>query len=111
MHYLIKDTEFAEILKLFSQIKGIHKKDKTKLRKFLEAICYVCRSGCQWRLLPFYYGNWRAVHKRFKAWSKHNIWQKLFKFSQKDPDLEYVMFDATIVQAHACAAGYGYKTQ
>jgi transposase len=111
MHYLIKDTEFAEILKFLSQVKGIHKRNIARLRRFIEAICYVCRSGCQWRLLPYYYGDWRAVHKRFKEWSKRNIWQKLFAFAQKDPDMEVAIIDSTIVRAHACAAGYGYKSQ
>ena len=111
MHYLIKDTEFTEILKFLAQIKGIHKRDTEQLRRFIEAVCYVCRSSCQWRLLPFYYGSWRAVHKRFKAWSKRNIWQRLFEFVQRDPDMELAIIDATIVRAHACAAGYGYKTQ
>ena len=111
MHYLIKDTEFKEMLKFFSQIKGIHKKDPMRLRRFIEAVCFMSRGGCQWRLLPFYYGDWRAVHKRFKAWSKRGIWQKLFEFVQKDPDMEFAMIDATIVRAHACSAGYGYKTQ
>ncbi len=111
MHYLIKDTEFEEILKFLVQVKGIHKNDVERLRRFIEAVYYVCRSGCQWRLLPFYYGHWRAVHKRFKAWIKHNIWKRLFEFVQKDPDMELAIIDATVVRAHACAAGYGYKTQ
>jgi transposase len=111
MHYLIKDTEFVEILKFLSQVKGIHKRDIVRLRKFIEAVYFVCRSGCQWRLLPLYYGDWRAIHKRFGSWSKRNIWQELFEFAQKDPDMEVAIIDATVVRAHACAAGYGYKTQ
>lgn len=111
MHYLIKDTEFAEILKFLSQVKGIHKTDTDRLRNFIEAVCFIVRSGCQWRLLPYYYGDWRAVHKRFKEWSKRNIWLKLFEFAQKDPDMELAIIDSTIVRAHACAAGYGYNTQ
>lgn len=111
MHYLIKDTEFEEILKFFKQIKGVHKKNVARLRKFLEAVTYVLRSGCQWRLLPYYYGSWRAVHKRFKQWSNRGIWEKLFKAAQIDPDMEQAMIDSTIVRAHACAAGYVKYTQ
>jgi transposase len=106
MHYLIKNTDFEEILKFLKQVKGIHKNNIEQLRKFIEGVCYVLRSGCQWRLLPFYYGNWRAAHKRFKQWEMHSIWKKLFEFVQKDPDMEWVTMDSTIVRAHACAAGY-----
>jgi len=111
MHYLIKDTEFIKILKFLITYKGIHKRNIDQLRLFIEAVYYVCRSGCQWRLLPIYYGNWRAVHKRFKEWSNRDIWKKLFEYVKQDPDLEWVIIDSTIVRAHACAAGYKKNSQ
>lgn len=111
MHYLIKNTEFEKILKFLMQIKGIHKNNQNRLRNFIEGVCYACRSGCQWRLLPIYYGNWRAIHKRFKYWCKLNIWKKLFENFQEDPDMEWVMIDSTVIRAHACSAGYGKDTQ
>jgi transposase len=111
MHYLIKDTDFLKISQFLEQVKGIHTNNVEKLRFFCEAVCYVLRSGCQWRLLPIYYGRWRAVHKRFKAWADRMIWQQLFENFQTDPDMESVMIDSTIVRAHACAAGYGKDTQ
>lgn len=109
--HLIQDTVFEKILKFFDQIKGIHKQNRNQLRLFIEAVHYVSRSGCQWRLLPLYYGKWRTVHKRFKEWSNRNIWQKLFEIGKIDPDMELTMIDSTIVRAHACAAGYGKDTQ
>lgn len=111
MHYLIKDSVFEEILKFLKQVKGIHKNNIDKLRNFIEAIYYMLRSGCQWRLLPYYYSDWRAVHKRFKNWEKRGIWKKLFEYMQKDPDMEWVSLDSTIVRAHACSAGYGKNSQ
>ena len=111
MHYLIKDTDFEKILNFLMHVKGIHKKNIEKLRKFIEAIYYLCRSGCQWRLLPFYYVEWRAVHKRFKQWDERNIWKKMFEYFQNDPDMEWVSLDSTIVRAHACAAGYNKDSQ
>ena len=111
MHHLIKDTEFQEIFKVLSQIKGIHKRNIERLRNFIEAVCYALRTGCQWRLLPTEYGSWRAVHKRFKQWSDKNIWEYLFENVKKDPDMENAMIDATVARAHACAAGYGKDSQ
>ncbi len=111
MHYLIQDNVFEKIIKFLNQIKGIHKKNIEKMRKFIEAVFYVLRSGCQWRLLPFYYGDWRATHKRFNAWAQKNIWHKMFKAMQIDPDMEWTSIDSTIVRAHACAAGYRKDSQ
>ena len=111
MHYLINDIEFEKILKFLQKISGIHKRNIKRLRKFIEAIFYLCKSGCAWRLLPPYYGNWRSIHKRFMDWSKRMIWEKLFEQSKIDPDLEWVMIDSTIVRANACASGYEKDSQ
>jgi transposase len=111
MHYLIKDTDFENILKFLMTIKRIHIKNIDKLRIFLEAIFYMSKAGCCWRLLPFYYGNYRAVHKRFSSWQKQRIWENMFEAAKNEPDMEWIMIDSTIVRAHACAAGYGKDSQ
>lgn len=109
--HLLKDTIFKKIVKYLKKFKSLHTKNSRKLRIFIEAVYYLIRSGCQWRLLPQIYGNWRAVHKRFKAWNDRNIWKNLFELSKVEPDMELTMIDSTIVRAHACAAGYGKNTQ
>ena len=110
MNYYIKAKEWEQILLILCDQKGIHTQNRQKLRLFVEAVWYVARSGCQWRLLPSYYGSYRAVHRRFKSWSDRGIWSLLFERIQ-EPDLEEVMIDATIVRSHACSAGYGKNTQ
>ena len=111
MHYILQDTQFQSILKILIQIKYIHTKNIKSIRRFIDAIFYMLKSGIQWRLLPFYYGHWRAIHKRFKYWAKKGVWQKLFQAIQQDPDMEYVMLDSTIIRANACAAGYKKDSQ
>lgn len=93
------------------QIKGLHKSDPIKLRRFLEGVCFIARGGCQWRLLHQDYGNWRAVHKRFKQWESKGIWEKIFQSSIIDPDMELIMIDSSVVRAHACAAGLRKNSQ
>ncbi len=73
MHYLINNTDFKKILNFLKQVKGINKNNEEKLRAFIEAVYSLSRSGCQIRLFSFYYGEWRAVHKRFKAWSNRDF--------------------------------------
>jgi transposase len=111
MDYFIKKEEWKHILGILSQRKDIYTKNEEKLRVFIEAVWYITRSGCQWRLLPKCYNSWRAVHQRFKRWNDKGIWEELFYKSQIDPDKEVIMIDATIVRAHACAAGYGKDSQ
>ena len=110
MKYYIDSNAWEQILTFLRQIKAIHTRDERSLRRFVEAIWFIVRSGSQWRLLPECYGYWRAVHRRFKRWVDLGIWEQLMEYVT-DKDLELSIIDATIVRAHACSAGYGKDTQ
>lgn len=56
MKYHIENEVWKQIYEFLCACKGIPTRNEPKLRKFIEAIWYVARSGCQWRLLPFYMG-------------------------------------------------------
>src|SRR5512141_1131395 len=43
-------------------------------RRLLEAIFYVVRSGCAWRLLPHDFGPWQTVYGYFRTWSQDWTW-------------------------------------
>jgi transposase len=103
----ISEVAWSKILKFLRGCKNIYVGSEAHCKRFIEAIYWMSRTGAQWRELHNKYGNWNSVFKRFNAWSKRSIWSKLLQFCIEDPDLEYVMIDATIVRAHACAAGYG----
>ena len=67
------------------------------------------RTGAPWRDLPERFGESNRVFQRFHRWAKKGVWQRIFDALQ-DPDLEWVMLDATIVRAHVPAAGARKKT-
>ena len=107
----ISEYTWSKILKFLRNCDGIYIGNEWHCKKFIEAVYWMSRTGAQWRELHDKYGNWNSVFKRFNAWSKKKIWDKLLQFCIHDPDLEYIMMDATIVRAHACAAGYGSQRE
>ena len=78
-------------------------------RLFLDAVLWIARTGAPWRDLPERFGESNSVFQRFNRWAKKGVWQRVFDTLQ-DPDLEWVMLDATIIRAHVHAAGARKKT-
>jgi putative transposase len=44
-------------------------------RSLLNAIFYVVRAGCAWRLLPSDFGPWQTVYGYYRAWSQDWTWR------------------------------------
>jgi transposase len=80
---------------------GVTAKDN---RLFIDAVLWIAKTGAPWRDLPERFGNWYNVWKRFSRWAQKGVWQRIFEALQ-DPDLEWLILDATVVRAHQHAAG------
>ena len=50
---------------------------KVRLRKVINAILYIVRSGCAWRLLPHEFPAWQTVYGYYRYWTKSGIWQRI----------------------------------
>jgi transposase len=50
---------------------------ETKLRDVVDAIFYIARSGCQWRLLPKDFPPYSTVQRYFYAWRDSGLWQTI----------------------------------
>ena len=110
MEPFISGAQFERVYGLLRQERKIHTKERETVRRFLEAVFWIDRSGAQWRFLPTEYGEWNSVYKRFARWDDLGVWGRLFDPVADDPDLQAVLIDATVVRAHACAAGAPKKT-
>jgi putative transposase len=47
------------------------------LREILNAIFYVERSGCAWRLLPHDFPPWKTVYHYFRLWGVDRTWERM----------------------------------
>jgi putative transposase len=46
-------------------------------REILNAIFYVNRAGCQWRMLPHDFPKWQLVYSYFRRWKRDGTWQRI----------------------------------
>ena len=80
---------------------GVTAKDN---RLFVDAVLWIAQTGAPWRDLPERFGTWNSVWRRFDRWSAKGVWLRVFE-ELKDPDLEWLSLDSTVIRAHQHAAG------
>jgi transposase len=54
-------------------LEGVRKRTKPRtvdLYEVFNAVLYLLKSGCQWRMLPEGFPKWRTVHSYFAKWSQ-----------------------------------------
>src|SRR5919109_4089546 len=47
------------------------------LREVLNAILYLVRTGCPWRMLPKDFPPWSTVHTWYRPWRKDGTWERI----------------------------------
>ncbi len=73
----LAEAEGAVLEPLLPAAKPGGRPRTTCLRQVLNAILYVLRSGCQWRLLPTAFPPYQTVYEYFRAWRLTGIWERL----------------------------------
>ncbi len=74
-------------------------------RLFVKAVLWIVHTGSPWRDPPKHFGNWSTAYTRFRDWVKADVCKRMFDAVSDDPDMEYVMVDATIVKVHRHGQG------
>jgi putative transposase len=44
------------------------------MRRIVNGILDVNKTGCQWRLVPKAYGHWNTIHGYWKRWRRDDVW-------------------------------------
>lgn len=75
----LTDRQWSIIRKLLPRVtnKRTGRPRKWSLRAILNAIFYVLKTGCQWRLLPKDFPAWSSVYHYFREWRISGLWQKI----------------------------------
>ena len=72
----LTDEQFALLEPLLPRPRGTGR-PRTDLRAILNAIFYLLRTGCQWRLLPKDFPPWSTVHTWYRRWRRDGTWERL----------------------------------
>ena len=66
----ISREQFAIILSILESARRRTKPRTVDLYDVCCGVLYVLKSGCQWRMLPIDFPNWRTCYKYFQQWSE-----------------------------------------
>jgi putative transposase len=53
------------------------KKRAVEMREVVNAIFYILRAGCSWRMMPHDLPAWQTVYWYFQRWQRKGIWQNI----------------------------------
>jgi putative transposase len=73
----ISDAEWNYIEPHLPAPKGYGRPRTHDLREILNAVFYVLKSGCQWRLLPHDFPRWPTVYHYFRKWRIDGTWERI----------------------------------
>jgi len=81
------------------------------LRRTINGILWILRTGAPWRDLPTCYGSWQTAASRFYRWRAAGVWDAILATRQQQGDAAGQLdwsahfVDGTVIRAHQHAAG------
>lgn len=73
----LRDKEWLMIKEYFEQRRIFGRPLIHDRRKIVNAIFYITKSGCQWRMLPPDFLPWQTVYDYFKRWNVDGAWEEV----------------------------------
>jgi transposase len=81
----LTDIQWENISLWFPQGDGSNGRPrKYPVREVLNAILYLARSGCSWRMLPHDFPPWKHVSYYFYTWRDQGLWDRLHDALRQD---------------------------
>ena len=74
----LTDLQWDNIEHLFPQARGNLGRPRTyPLREVVNAVMYLARGGCTWRMLPHDFPPWKTVSYYFYTWRDQGVWEQV----------------------------------
>ena len=73
----LTDAEWRILEPLVPAVKAGGRPAEHSRREIVNALLYVCRTGCQWRLMPHDLPYWKTVYTYFRVWRLDGTWSHI----------------------------------
>jgi transposase len=80
----LTDAQWAKIEHLVPAPKSGGRPANYTRREILNALFYMARSGCSWRLLPHDFPSWRIVYWYFGIWRDAGLFEQINSVLRKE---------------------------
>ena len=70
----LTDAQWDKLLPYLPEPSPIGRPPKWEMRSIINAIFYIVKSGCQWRMLPHQMPPWQTVYSHFRKWKTLGTW-------------------------------------
>jgi putative transposase len=108
----LSDSEWAYLRSRLSELPKATRTRTHSLREIFDAIFYVLKTGCHWRLLPHDFPPWQTVFYHYRRFRLNGMWHRILailhgaerKRAGKDPDACAAIMDSqSIKTTEECA--------
>ena len=73
----LTDAQWAVLGPLVERRGGPGRPPTVSLRAVVNALLYMARAGCPWRLVPREFPHWTAVRYYFDKWTQDGTWEEI----------------------------------
>jgi putative transposase len=73
----LSDAQWQRIEPMLPPPSRVGAPRRVERRNAVDAMLYIVRTGCQWRMLPADFPNWRTVYGLFWEWRNSGLWDRI----------------------------------